>query len=46
MGIDGTGQITKIYPTQIDTRLWQDKRKGDYIVHPIIYKCRIEVVRP
>lgn len=35
MGIDGLAKVTLVKPSQVDTRLWDTARDGDYIVMPL-----------
>lgn len=35
MGIEGQAAITEIAPNQLDTRLWKEKRRGDYVTRPV-----------
>jgi len=42
MGINGTAIVKKITPNQLDTRLWDEQRKGDYINRPITGKFEHE----
>ena len=38
MGINGDATVTKINANQLDTRLWDENRKGDYVSRPITGK--------
>jgi hypothetical protein len=42
MGISGTATVKKISPSQLDTRLWDEERKGDYISQPLTGKFEHE----
>lgn len=37
-GIEGLATITQLYPSQLDTRFWNDHRQGDYVCQPITGK--------
>lgn len=38
IGVEGNGKVTKISPNQLDTRLWDLNRNGDYVSRPITGK--------
>lgn len=38
MGIAGQATVTAITPNQLDTRLWDQQRNGDYVILPITGK--------
>ena len=38
MGIEGEAVVTEITPNQLDTRLWNENRQGDYVNRPITGK--------
>ncbi|MEL6676776.1 MAG: hypothetical protein AAFR61_31490 [Bacteroidota bacterium] len=38
MGLQGDATVLQILPNQLDTRFWQEKRQGDYILRPITAK--------
>ena len=35
MGVEGQAVVTAITPNQLDTRFWNEKRKGNYVNRPI-----------
>ncbi|MGB0525515.1 MAG: hypothetical protein ACPGJS_21240 [Flammeovirgaceae bacterium] len=35
LAIDGPALVTEILPNYLDTRLWEENRKGDYVSRPI-----------
>ncbi|MCU0394078.1 MAG: polymorphic toxin-type HINT domain-containing protein [Thermoflexibacter sp.] len=42
LGVAGQATVTKISPNQLDTRLWNENRQGDYVSRPITGKFEHE----
>lgn len=38
MGVQGWATVLSIVPSRIDTRLWKERREGDYVIRPVTAK--------